>query len=415
MGRSAATRPTDPVSGLLAVKMQARGFPRGWSVSPFRGRARLRVTAGAGDGRQRQILTPFPWAPAHAEQIAAAVVAAREAFAAGCPLDAAIAQHLTSAPDEETAAAATLQEGERIDWPALVDRYQRHKISSGEAKASTWEKVWRPRMSELLAAMHRRQPPQNGRELLEAVTDRWALQPGARGRQMQVQQTAALLRWAIDAELISGEWAPPLELAPYVGRKRSAASPTTPMRTADILEMAAAIPDERWRLAFQLIAAYGLRPEELQHIDHRGDHLFCRYVKVASRGSTKPRPLRLLPCDAWAEEWDLLGRYRPDRMPPLRAGASANGLMVYLNRRKLWQELRSRYTDEGERLVPYSLRHAYAHRAHVTLGLAPKVAAALMGHSVQTHLSAYSRWIGDDVIDAALSQAADRWEGQQTG
>jgi hypothetical protein len=106
------------------------------------------------------------------------VIAAREAFDGGCPLDVAIAQHISSAPEKE-AAATTLQEGERIDWPTLVDRYQRHKINSGEAKASTWEKVWRPRMSELLAAMHRRQPPQNGRELMEAVTDRWALQPEA--------------------------------------------------------------------------------------------------------------------------------------------------------------------------------------------------------------------------------------------
>ena len=62
--------------------------------------------------------------------------------------------------------------------------------------------------------------------------------------------------------------------------------------------------------------------------------------------------------------------------------------------------------------MPYSLRHAYAHRAHVDLGLAPKIAAALMGHSVQTHLASYSRWIGDDVVDAALAQAAVHWDKQ---
>ena len=31
-----------------------------------------------------------------------------------------------------------------------------------------------------------------------------------------------------------------------------------------ILALVDAIPDARWRLAFQLMAAYGLRPEELQ-------------------------------------------------------------------------------------------------------------------------------------------------------
>jgi hypothetical protein len=187
------------------------------------------------------------------------------------------------------------------------------------------------------------------------------------------------------------------------------------MEVQHIKAVAAAIPDERWRLAFQLVAAYGLRPEELQHIDHRGDHLFCRYRKVASRGTTAPRPLRLLPCDEWAAGWDLLSRYRPERLPPLREGASANGLLVYLNRRPLWRELRALYSDHGEKLVLYSLRHAYAHRAHVELGLAPKVAAALMGHSVQTHLASYSRWIGDDVVDAALGQAAANWQKRQQG
>jgi hypothetical protein len=33
--------------------------------------------------------------------------------------------------------------------------------------------------------------------------------------------------------------------------------------------------------------------------------------------------------------------------------------------------------------------------------LPPKVVAAAMGHSVQTHLAAYSRWCGDDVVDDA--------------
>ena len=87
MTRSAPARKPDPVSALLALRMQARGFPRGWSVSPYRGRARLRVTAGAGDGKQRQVLMTWPWSPAHAEDIAADAVAAREAFLGGTPLD----------------------------------------------------------------------------------------------------------------------------------------------------------------------------------------------------------------------------------------------------------------------------------------------------------------------------------------
>ncbi|MFN9622583.1 MAG: hypothetical protein ACK587_07100 [Cyanobacteriota bacterium] len=128
------------------------------------------------------------------------------------------------------------------------------------------------------------------------------------------------------------------------------------------------IPDPRWRLAFQLVAAFGLRPEELRHLERRGDQLPCSYRKVASRGSTAPRNLRLLPCDEWAAGWNLLNRFHPERMPPLRAGESGEALATYLRRRRRWQGLRNTYTSMGEKLVPYSLRHACAHRAHVVLG-----------------------------------------------
>ncbi|MEI7953342.1 MAG: hypothetical protein WCH37_11815, partial [Synechococcaceae cyanobacterium ELA182] len=58
--------------------------------------------------------------------------------------------------------------------------------------------------------------------------------------------------------------------------------------------------------------------------------------------------------------------------------------------------------------VLYSARHGYAHRAHLICELPPKVAAAAMGHSVETHLAAYSKWCGDDVVDDAFERAATR-------
>ena len=36
---------------------------------------------------------------------------------------------------------------------------------------------------------------------------------------------------------------------------------TTPIAVPDILAMVQAIPDPRWRFAFQLLCAFGLRPE----------------------------------------------------------------------------------------------------------------------------------------------------------
>jgi integrase len=72
------------------------------------------------------------------------------------------------------------------------------------------------------------------------------------------------------------------------------------------------------------------------------------------------------------------------------------------------EELRQGNEAAGEKLVPYSARHGYGLRAHLICERPPKVAAAAMGHSVETHLAAYSKWCGDEVVDDAFERAATR-------
>ena len=151
----------------------------------------------------------------------------------------------------------------------------------------------------------------------------------------------------------------------------------------------------------------GVNPEE-QHLQIRRDRLWCEYRKSTSRGETQPRPLRLLPCDDWAEGWNLLEKFKNQPLPPMRPGYGAEDLGLYMRRRRRWQELRQDYEAAGEKLVLYSARHGYAHRAHLICELPPKVAAAAMGHSVETHLASYSKWCGDDVVDDAFERAARR-------
>ena len=64
----------------------------------------------------------------------------------------------------------------------------------------------------------------------------------------------------------------------------------------------------------------------------------------------------------------------------------------YLMNRPLWKELRREYEAKGEKLVSYSCRHGYAHRAHVICALPPKVVAAAMGYELT---SAQQRPSGD--------------------
>lgn len=378
----------------------------GWTVSEMRGRVLLNVSASAAGGARQQRVLLFDWAASERQAIHAAILAIHADYSDGVPLDLAIETHARIPTEESSHIRLTVSEA--INWPQLIQGFKDHKLSSGAIKQSTWDQLYWRRMGVILEAVGGKRRPISPKQLLEGVIESWKDRPGSRGRQLQVQFTAALLRWGVDSERLPSSWAPPLDLSIYVGRKREERGITTPIETSHVLDLAEAIPDLRWRLAFQLMAAYGLRPEELQHLEFQKGQLWTTYQKVSSRGRTRSRVLRLLPCDEWAKPWELEKAFRADRMPPMRPGHGAEDLGTYMRRRPLWQQLRREYEEKGEKLVLYSCRHGYAHRAHVICELPPKVVAAAMGHSVETHLAAYSRWCGDDVVDDAFAKAARR-------
>jgi integrase len=395
-----------------AHALSRKGCPRGWALTEHRGFARLNITAKAGGGKRRQIQLPIPWHFDHAKKIGEAVCRIYDDFSSGIEPELA-AKKIAFTSSEQSDDGSTIAQRaipeQQIDWDDLIERYREYKIRNGEIKESTWTRVHRHHMKLVLEAFATRQPPRSATQLLDRLTLHWADKPGGRTRQIQMQATSALLRWAVaQDQLPATQWEPPTDLSPFVGRSRSAKAVTTPLEVSHILALVRALPDPRWRLAFQLMAAYGLRPEELQHLQLRDGRLWCTYEKVASRGKTKPRALRLLPCDDWAADWKLAEHFRPGDLPPMRSGFCGNDIRQYLHRRPLWNKLRQEYESKGEKLVPYSCRHGYAHRAHVICDLPPKVVAAAMGHSVQTHLAAYSRWCGDDVVDDAFAKAEQR-------
>ncbi|MCP9824555.1 hypothetical protein [Synechococcus sp. EJ6-Ellesmere] len=390
----------------LSHSLSQEGCRSGITVNEKRGKARVNISEALGDGRRRQVPLSIDWAPENVDAIREAALAIYRGLVAGQPIEVAI-EAVAGEPE------AGISNAGAINWSALIEAFRERKLGSGEIKPTTWTNIYARRMKVILAAVDRAETPV---QLLEAITAPWASQPGCRGRQLQVQQTAAILRWGVDTGRLPAEWAPPLDLSPYVGRKREAAAVTTPLAVGEILALVEVIPDTRWRYAFQLLSAYGLRPEELQHLELRGGRLWCTYSKISSRGRTEPRPLRLLPCDRWAAEWNLEANYQADRLPPMKPGLGADAMGLYMRRRELWTELRQRYEAEGEKLVLYSCRHAYAHRAHTLCPMLPtKFVAAAMGHSLETHLAAYSRWIGDDEVDAAFERAAQRMEQLKTG
>jgi hypothetical protein len=323
-------------------------------VLNHRGHVRLNIAAGAAGGRRRQVLLPIPWQCDQVDQIRNAVIQVFEQFQQGVEPEACVAR--MPRPTDPLAAAVAPDAGRRsvpgqtglprhraaavpnapAHWAGLVSSFREHKLISGKIKSSTWHRVYRHHMNHVLGAMSKPTPPQNAKQLLDALARIWADKPGGRTRQIQMQTTASLLRWAVAERWLGEEWEPPQDLAPFMGRSRAPKAITTPLEVEYILALVQAIPDSRWRFAFQLMAAYGLRPEELQHLQLRQGRLWCMYEKVASRGKTRPRVLRALPCDHWAEGWQLEEGFPTQQLPPMQPGLGGGYVGHYLMNRPLW-------------------------------------------------------------------------------
>ena len=168
------------------------------------------------------------------------------------------------------------------DWEELIAAFEEHKLISGEIKPSTWHRVYRHHMNHVLGAVAAVTPAAECKAAAGDPGPDLGGQAGRTHRQIQIQSTAALLRWAVADRRLGEDWEPPQDLAVFVGRSRAAKAITTPLEVEHILALVRAIPDARWRFAFQLMAAYGLRPEELQHLQIRQGRLWCMYEKVAS-------------------------------------------------------------------------------------------------------------------------------------
>jgi len=169
-----------------------------------------------------------------------------------------------------------------------------------------------------------------------------------------------------------------------------------------ILALVEAIPNPGWRLAYGLMATYGLRNHEV---------FFCDLSALAPGGD---RVLRVLPATKtgehqvwpfrpeWVEAFDLL---RLGREP-----AALPSVCTDLQRTTLQQvgrRVAEQFRRYGLPITPYDLRHAWAVRT-IHIGLPDTVAARMMGHSVGIHTRTYHHWITrrdqQRAVDAALAR-----------
>lgn len=356
----------------------------------MRGKAKLFVRFS--DGSRPSVVLPYAWTPSQAREIQAAVERIAEQVESGASLAEA------AAPFTGAQRAAPASPAGTPDLMGLWSRFGQEKVRSGQIKPTTWAKDYGQTEKQLALVA---EGANNAKELLSALAEKWV--PGSRRRQIAVQHVAAMLRWACDEDLLPAErWTPPSSLSRFVGEAVTGKEVAAPLSDQQILDLLDGLPADpaghRWRYALRVIATYGLRPVELLHLRVRPDgQLWCEYQKRSGGGSTKPRALRGLHPE-WEQDWELRGRLAAGEALPPFGGGVADAARRYLMRQEAWQPLARRG------FTVYGFRHGYALRAHQSLGLTPRITAALMGHSVNTHQSVYGTWSDQDTIDAAIKR-----------
>jgi len=257
---------------------------------------------------------------------------------------------------------------------------------------TTWTGAYRPYLRRLAAVATERNWPM-GLPLLEAVLESY--DPTSRSRQQCGTALAALARH-LDLALPE-DWG-----ERSAGYGLHAAQFRRLPGDGQILALAEQIPNPGWRLAYGLMATYGLRNHEVFFCDLSalapGGDQVIRVLPTSKTGEHQVWPFQ----PEWVERFELerLGR-DPGLLPAVRTDLRHTTLQ------QAGRRLAEQFRRYDLPITPYDLRHAWAVRT-IHIGLPDTVAARMMGHSVAIHTRTYHHWITrrdqQQAVDAALAR-----------
>jgi integrase len=290
-------------------------------------------------------------------------------------------------PTASVAALAPESAIERFQQAFFADPRRRRSPAGSK---TTWTGAYQPYLRRLQAhAGHRTIDANLLLKTLQSYDD------GSRSRQQCATALAALAR---HLELVLPEgWRQ--EAGGYgLHRAQFRQLPTD----RQILEAALLIPNPRWRLAYGLMATYGLRNHEVFFCDGHsladGSDQVLRILPTTKTGEHQSWPFH----PEWVERFGLL---------ELADNPKALPMVTTDLKRTTLQQVGRRVSEQFRRyelpITPYDLRHAWAIRT-IHIGLPDTVAARMMGHSVAIHTRTYHHWITrrdqQQAVDAALAR-----------
>ena len=391
-----------------ALRSSIRNSKPGWTVSEARGKTLLRYRPTDG-GKPDSCLLPVAWEASSTEKILilanriAALVVAGEQDSLKAALAAAQGQSVTMR--------------RQTDWTVIRESLRVLLMQGGnEIKQRTWDANYLNYINEAIAIVDAGGAA-DGYSLLQATLLRWEGKPAARVD--CCVSLAALTDHGIKRHGLARCWeissADAKGLRGKAPKKRTKATLTD----AEILQMIDNLEqrNRQWANVLRLLALYGLRPVELQHLhpkqrDDGSLGLWCSYNKNCGGTLTDARWLE--PCylrDGTGEpvRWNLAGALHAGLLdlPKGRDGETrrldGRSVLRYLEAMPEWRELDERTAARGEWLRPYTYRDSFSLRCHQQ-GIEVGSIALAMGHTLAIHSSSY-RWASEKNTAAAFAEA----------
>ncbi|WP_156097869.1 hypothetical protein [Synechococcus sp. KORDI-100] len=365
----------------------------------MRSKVYLSVRSGKAGSSAACVTLPIAWAADTVSETIALITELHQQVEAGVDLRDALARINGFTP--QVAATGSSQ------WPVLLERFHDDLNTLSQIKESTWQRNYSPFLTRAVELLTQASAPRDARSLITEVARTWADKP--RSRNMAVDAVRRFLDFAVEVHRLPAQtWTLTDRAAKQLRGKRPERRTVAAITDAEILHLLNSLSNtaagDRWRNAIKLLALFGLRPEELNHLTVR-EHpttgkpaLFCTYRKKNARGSTEPRWLMPLPLtDSFGElvEWNLAGAMAIGQLelPPL---SDKYSLRTFLERQPAWIELKAVYAERNEWVRPYSFRDSYSLRGH-RAGHRLDVLCTAMGHSLTVHTSSYE-WSRDDSV-----------------
>jgi integrase len=311
-------------------------------------------------------------------------------------------------------------------WREVATRF----LKAQEGRRKSTLRDLEKRVERTLKALQSKPAPRDGGSVMRRYAEDFFenCPPGGVGRKRNLLDVARFLNFAVDECGAPTRFYPPskAKISELIGSAETSMTerltpPVKPEDLAALLDAMEADGEHELRLAVGLVALYGLRPSELAVLTVRDGKGYAGAVKRNSRSlNAMPKPPRLV------KSIDIAGREgEGERLLQLYASGlvklplSLRNQIALVEQKKKFQDVGADFAQKLQRyrpwselvaknpdITPYSLRHSFAWRAHCcsTNPMHPRIAAALMGHNVATHLKHYGQWTDEASLEAAVER-----------